>query len=256
MRMTSSHVVRIDSLDSAIKASIDAVRLDGRMVDAGHWQGVPTEGKPDLQTKEILGLRWEAPMPETIKELQTQVMANLPWAEHEFQERVGGKPHNPHKSMDEWPWWRGQIDRQMSHTYSERFWPPFHEVGIRFEMGNLHDVVTLLIEHPYTRQAYVPIFFPEDTGAVHGARVPCTLGYHFLLRNLRLHLWYDIRSCDAIRHFADDVYLAVRLCQWMIAECRRITGPGHYPWSDTRPGDLYFGAHSFHYHMGDAHHLP
>ncbi|MCA1799997.1 MAG: thymidylate synthase [Actinobacteria bacterium] len=68
---------------------------------------------------------------------------------------------------------------------------------------------------PSTRQAYLPIWFPEDTGAVHGRRVPCTLGYHFLIRNGKLQITYYIRSCDFLRHFRDDVYMAGRLAQWM-----------------------------------------
>jgi thymidylate synthase len=87
--------------------------------------------------------------------------------------------------------------------------------GIRYEYGDLDDVVNLLYEHPFTRQATFPIFFPEDTGAVHGGRIPCTLHYHFLRRGDSLHLWYAIRSCDAVRHFRDDVYMATRLCQWV-----------------------------------------
>jgi thymidylate synthase len=45
--------------------------------------------------------------------------------------------------------------------------------------------------------------------------VPCTLGYHFLLRDDVLSMTYFIRSCDFIRYFRDDVYMACRLVQWV-----------------------------------------
>lgn len=182
---------------------------------------------------------------------------NLDWAEEHFQERVSGHPLNPPPSHERWPWNRHNgnhqedVAHQFSHTYPERIWPkhagnvrchggytygdPVYAVdqygqaddgrqvcegrsGIRFAYGDLWDVVDLLIRSPLTRQAYLPIWFPEDTGAAHRQRVPCTLGYHFMIRDSQLSCRYYIRSCDFVRHFADDIYLAVRLMQWVCAQ--------------------------------------
>jgi len=77
-------------------------------------------------------------------------------------------------------------------------------------------VAQLLHDDPATRQAYLPIWFPEDTGAVEGQRVPCSLGYHFMIRRGKLHITYLIRAVDFMRHFRDDVYMAMRLAQWMV----------------------------------------
>ena len=78
-----------------------------------------------------------------------------------------------------------------------------------------------------------------------------------MLRDDLLHLWYAIRGCDAYRHFRDDVYLACRLCQWVIEEL--LHGDNDFPeqrlWEDVIPGTLHFTAYSFHVHMGDYHHL-
>jgi hypothetical protein len=271
------------NIQVAIDWSISRLKASHSVVDAGHWQGVPTKGAPDLMTKEILDLSWGAPMPMTPAGLSAVTQANQPWAEREFQERVGGEPHNPHDSLPDWPWWHGQADATMTqgkftHTYSERFWPKqaaegedplcrrcgagampgYHRnYGIRYPYGDYGDVVDLLAREPHTRQAYLPIFFPEDTGAVHGGRIPCSLGYHFLLRQGSLHLWYEIRSCDAVRHFRDDIYLAVRLAQHTLAELIR-RSPDEEPgqgvwWPAVDLGNLYFTAHSFHVHMGDYH---
>lgn len=87
--------------------------------------------------------------------------------------------------------------------------------GIRFDYGDLSDVIDLLKRDPFTRQAYLPVWFPEDTGAVHGERVPCSLGYHFVRNGSRLDCNYFMRSCDFFRHFRDDVYMAVRLAWWV-----------------------------------------
>lgn len=135
--------------------------------------------------------------------------------------------------------------KMFTHSYQERFWPRNLGFGIRYRWGDLDDVVTLLRRYPTTRQAYLPIFNSEDTGTHHGGRVPCTLGYGFMRRDPFFNVWYTIRSCDAIRHFRDDVYLAGRLAQWVLAELK---------WElDTV---LHFTAFSFHAHMGDLHVKP
>lgn len=251
------------------------LKTEGVIVDTGRWQGVPTNGKPDLMTNEILNWSCTVPIPTSISGLQMDVHPNLPWAEDHFQERVGGVPMNPDPSYEYWPWWKGQAQASMvadgqvfTHTYSERFWPkedpsqdgfdyPEQRMGIRYVYGDLNDVIDLLARDPYTRQAYLPIFFPEDTGAVHGGRIPCTLGYHFMLRDNYLHTWYEIRSCDFVRHLRDDLYMAARLCQHVLIQLydntRSVDNPGTGIWENAQPGNLHFLAHSLHYHQGDAH---
>lgn len=264
--------------DQAINNATVSV-LEGQEVDAGRWQGIPTEGKPDLVTLEVLNWGCEVPVnrvpntypsPAVLTRLAHEIQPNVEWADEHFEERVGGEPLNPDPSHERWPHWHGQdsttkVGGEFSHTYSERFWPkkaglghgrhmsPAQEnEGIRYKWGDLNDVVEMLNKDPQTRQAYLPIFFPEDTGAVHGGRIPCTLGYHFLLRRNQLHMWYDIRSCDLYRHFRDDIYLAVRLQLWMLERMRTYGNP---QWISATPGNFYFQVHSLHLHKGDQHHV-
>src|SRR5262245_41328374 len=77
---------------------------------------------------------------------------------------------------------------RFSHTYMTRYWPKGLSTGIEFTPGDLMDIARLLVREPYTRQAYLPVWFPEDTGAVEEQRVPCSLGYHFMLRDFKLHV--------------------------------------------------------------------
>jgi thymidylate synthase len=124
--------------------------------------------------------------------------------------------------------------------------------GIRYPYGDLDDVVSLLAREPYTRQAYLPVWFPEDTGAVHGERVPCTLGYHFILRDNQLHTFYPLRSCDFLRHFRNDVYFAVRLTQW-VRDQVLMTCPksNEVYWTGVTPGNLTMQIVSLHIFEGD-----
>lgn len=177
------------------------------------------------------------------------VKPNLPWAEDHFQERVSGLPMNPPPSEQYWPFAQAgnaahKKDEMFSHTYPERFWPKYagdgadiggekaelHEQpleGIRFMYGDLEDLVQTMLKNPRTRQAYLPVWFPEDLAASRaGERVPCTLGYHFMLYpDGLIHMTYYMRSCDLVRFFRDDVYMAGRLLQWVVNKLNEAYGP-------------------------------
>ncbi|QXN73616.1 thymidylate synthase [Gordonia phage AikoCarson] len=133
---------------------------------------------------------------------------------------------NPHSHDKDGNWVpEAVVARPFDHTYPERMWPklaggtpefPAPMSGIRFDYGDLQDVIDLLKRDPFTRQAYLPIWFPEDTGSVEGQRVPCTLGYHFIRYGAQLNVKYFIRSCDITRHLPNDVYMAGRLLQHVV----------------------------------------
>jgi hypothetical protein len=245
--------------------------LEGDEVDTGHWQSL--KDVPHTKTRELFRVCVETPIPQRADIAQFMVEPNLPWAEDHFQERVGGAPTNPGSQFMSWPWydpnWKAQAgeDAKFSHTYQERMWPRFAPegarpgggdvtaslAGIRYRYGDLQDVVNLLHREPTTRQAYLPIWFPEDTGAHHGERVPCTLGYHFMLRGGLLHVTYHIRSCDFLRYFRDDVYMAMRLGQWVLNELSVDLEEGQPDtvWSSVQMGILQMNIGSLHVFEND-----
>lgn len=249
--------------------------LNSVAVNVPYWQAQDVSDTPLATTYELRNVVIEYSIPTTIEALQAEVEPNLPWAEDHFQERVSGTPHNPPPSAAWWPYsvdrHKGHVDqaKKFSHTYPERMWPrragenppPHGRGGIRFAYGDLNDLLKLLEKEPYTRQAYLPIWFPEDLDAAanHQQRVPCTLGYHFLLRDGHLHCFYPIRSCDFVRHFRDDVYMAARLCQWVVywlwwRERRaqeKVLGLNEWVWDSVEPGTLTMHAVSFHCFEGD-----
>jgi thymidylate synthase len=191
---------------------------------------------------------------ESIDHWQSDIDPDLPWADDHFNERVSGQPLNPPPSEAWWPHaeksnGKFKSDDKFSHSYPERLWPKsvHSPVGIRFEVGDLNDVVNLLHKDPYTRQAVVPLWFPEDTGAVHGQRVPCTLFYRFIMRNDQMHVTYSIRSCDYYRHFRNDCYFTVRLLLWVLDQLR-----GRNPeWVTVRPGLMRMDIGSLHIFEND-----
>ncbi len=201
------------------------------------WHGQDISSDPNLVSYELRHVVLDMPITPSQAELTVAVHPNLPWAEDHFQERVSGKPLNPAPSEAWWPYAvqgnAAHKDGQVfSHTYPERYWPKragdgitnVDLRGIRFRYGDLTDMLNLMQKHPLTRQAYLPVWFPEDTGATEGQRVPCSLGYHFLQRAGEIDCDYFIRSCDMIRHFRDDVYMTGRLLQFVAGVLNKTPG--------------------------------
>lgn len=214
-----------------LRAAIAQRLLRTEPVNHGKWQQLDVSASEAHATHELLNVTAWYQMPEGQRHAQLCISPDLPWAERHFKERVGGEPINPGVEHNNWPYHAGEVQLHQNagrydHNYMERFWAKglkdetsihanryFH--GYRFPVGDLGDVVKQLVSDRGTRQAYLPVFFPEDTGATKGQRVPCTLGYHFIVREGKLHLQYNMRSCEIYRHFTNDVYMAVRLAEWV-----------------------------------------
>ena len=217
--------------------------LEGDVVETERWQGKTDH--PEFL--EIIHADLVCPMEETGSDASELLNANQPWASEHFAERVGGEPCNPPPSHVHWlkDTEKYLMEEAFSHSYPERMWQNNGErakagifkKGIRFNIGNLNDAVSLLKKEPTTRQCYIPIWFPEDIIAANlGERVPCTFGWHFMLRNKKLHCAYHMRSCDVMRHLHNDLYFANRLCIWLIKEARL----------EAVPGDIHFSSTSLH----------
>jgi hypothetical protein len=246
--------------------------MEAPVVHTGEWQTMDTRKSPAHATHELedVSLVWDR-IPQNAGGVHNIIPSiDTAWAVEHFEERVSGHPMNPAPSHVRWPYAvRGNTDHmdatKFDHTYPERFWPKYagvgnmpvppvfegnHHKGIRFDYGDLRDVVDLLTYAPLTRQAFLPVWFPEDTGATRGQRVPCTLGYHFMQRGGRLTMRYYMRSCDVYRHLSNDVFFAAALLTWMCNRVNEETSdyvvPLHF-----RPGGLVMHISSLHAFVAD-----
>ena len=256
----------------SVRVNIDReFEMDSVVVAPSRWQGLDVHTKPEMAMHELLDISFQVANLEksTVDSLVQDIKPHILWADVHFDERVGGEPLNPGESWKVWPWAHSADkfrvhDGQYDHTYMERFWPKYAgrskdgkipeypafiqrnpHSGIRFEYGDLNDLISHLKNDPSSRQAYLPVWFPED-GTCHG-RKPCTLGYHFLLRNGFFHHTYYIRSCDFIRHWADDCYLAMRLHLWILDRLRDLD-PN---WIEIKPGRFTMHIVSLHMFAND-----
>lgn len=285
------------SFTQAIEAIGAQLRDFSYPVSGTRWQSSDVSDKPEMTMREVLHQSFGVQVwSEDLDVWRTDIQPNLPWADDHFEERVSGIPWNPGEQWKNWPY-AHSADRfrtegeKFSHTYMERYWPRYaghnffdenwkkHGIellmrkreellnrkqdmeGIRYDYGDLNDVLNHLAADPLTRQAFLPVWFPEDTGVVHGERVPCTLGYHFILRNGYLHHTYYIRSCDFVRHFRDDLYLSLRLNLWVLDRLRErerteVDQTGYDPdltlWHKVKPGLFVFHCVSMHCFLNDA----
>lgn len=251
---------------SDIAQDISRRLLVAPLVEGTRWQSI----KAPQPMLELLNYSFTYDLPtESLDFYRDQIKPNLPWADRHFEEeRVSGDPINPGQTWHIWPYSgsanthrrEGEKDPQFDHSYAERYWPkaagttpdgaldsddhPVHN-GIRFPYGDLNDLVSLLANEPTTRQAFLPIWFPEDLGAaLLEKRVPCSLGYHFIMRDQKLHCVYYLRSCDFVRHFRDDVYLTLRLQLWVLEQCR-LARP-EMDWDKVTTGTLTMHITSLH----------
>lgn len=245
-----------------------------RPVKNTSWQS--QSGKPEFATYELMDQHWCVPMTENLDDLRKDIQPNLPWADIHFEtERVSGQPINPGESYKQWPFGnsatnflnsRGQFD----HSYAERYWPKYAgrtadgtipqnhweyrlgnpNEGIRNVLGDLNDIVDLMARDPTTRQAVLPVWFPEDTGNVPNVRVPCSISYTFMYREGFLHVFYHMRSCDFIRHYRDDVYLTVRLLIHVLQHLRPRAG-SLVNWHRVQPGRMTMFINSLHMFVND-----
>jgi hypothetical protein len=269
------------TFDEAIQQASHLLQFRSKVVHSERWQGTDISSRPEMATHEVTHVSFAVNMGDmmvpstaiggTIGTLQDDIKPNLPWADMHFAERVCGQPINPGKEWANWPYGKSAAtfldERGMfNHNYMERYWPKFAgatqtptrlpedfppvisqpNTGIMYEYGDLNDVVKLLVADPYTRQAYLPVWFPEDTGGG-SKRAPCTIGYHFIMRDGLCDVVYHIRSCDFLRHFRDDLYLTARLLLWVIDRCRELDER----WLDVRPGKFIMQIGSLHVFRND-----
>lgn len=254
----------------------DVFQYDAEPIMPTRWQAFDVANMPEAKMMEMLHVNLDFKLGhEDLPIYRDQIQPNLPWADDHFEERVCGYPINPGIEWKNWPWGSNaekslDKDGMFNHNYMERYWPRFARLsnkptktindwmsrvrvprpmkGIRHCYGDLAGLVRSLASEPDTRQAYLPVWFPEDTGDAHTGRKPCTLGYHFIMRNNKLDVVYYLRSCDFAHHFRDDMYLTVRLLLWVLEECKRINPEA---WDQVRPGKMVVQITSLHMFIND-----
>jgi len=159
---------------------------------------------PDYITKELQN--YDYTVKNAVLSLD-DLSPTQPWADAELAERLSGLPINPGEAyrLRDSIWNEYLHDGRFSYTYAERM------------VGQVDKIIKEIQLRPESRQLYISIWEQHiDTHNLGGlSRVPCSLGYLFQLRNGKLNVTYIMRSCDFATHFHNDIYLAVKLMEYI-----------------------------------------
>lgn len=188
----------------------------GIRVETKSYQNKDIEGVPAFSTMELQNYIYMVVEPRFEDLNPTQ-----PWADAEWKERlkgIRGIPVNPGEAYklrpEVWeqflvpcPCGSDRCPRRFDYSYAERL-----------DAAGVLDVIDRIKTDPESRQLYITIWNPQDTDYIGGKRrVPCSLGYQFMIREGALHMTYLMRSSDFYTHFQNDLYLALKL-QTYVAE--------------------------------------
>lgn len=197
-----------------MKEAYEEVKRD--LAEMGIWvrpktmQDKVIEGNPDYETTELQNYCYQ------VENAKSKDVPNViqPWADEEFKERVT-EPEEPGKFINPGEAWKTRADvwteylhdGKMAYTYNELLW----------ENNQLNKIIGRLKEDPDSRQLWISLWNPEKHPDLLGgiSRVPCSLGYGFQVREGKLNMHYVMRSCDFSTHFCNDVYLAMKLMEWV-----------------------------------------
>lgn len=178
----------------------------GILVKPKTMQDKNVEGNPDYETMELQNYGY------TLLNAKSSEVTGViqPWADAEFEERIDPSGTvNPGKAWElrKEVWTEYIHDGKLAYAYNERLM--FND--------QLNKVIERLKVDHDSRQLWVsiwnPAIDPDKLGGV--SRVPCSLGYNFQFRDGKLNMHYVMRSCDFKTHFTNDVYLAIRMLEYV-----------------------------------------
>lgn len=173
----------------------DAAEM-GVLVRSDSVQDLIVKGKSDYFVKELQNYSF------CILNMndKDKIIKNLLWLKKEFMERIAFSPVNPGEA---WKLRKDVFEKflhegKFSYTYSERINDQIYFAYIE------------LLRNPNSRQIIVQVFNAEKDMLNLGglARIPCSLNYQLMIREDKLDIIYNMRSCDISTHFCNDIWLA------------------------------------------------
>lgn len=191
------------NLEEAYNEIERELKHNGLKSQSSTVQDKHVEDDANYQMKELIGYSYSIKDTSDRDKWLKDRGCSLQWAKADFLERVTNKPGNPGTAYK----YRGDIwneflhDGTFSYTYGERL------------DGKISSVVKLLSENENSRQGVIPIYDSNIDDERRGGimRVPCSMYYHFIARNGKLDVIYNMRSCDFNTHLPYDLWHAAEL---------------------------------------------
>jgi len=210
-------------------------------VQSSTMQDKDVRKNEDFKTKELIGNSFTildtSDKEDMYKVMKEKYNIDIPieWAKAEFIERITRKRLNPGTAwkIRESVWKEFLHNNKFSYTYNERI------------STHLNRVIRELWKNQNSRQAIVSIYnIEKDIKNMGGKkRIPCSMFYQFLIREIngvkKLNIIYVMRSSDLLTHFVNDVYLAMRMQEFVAEKI------------DIPPGSFTMFISSFHAYYKD-----
>jgi thymidylate synthase len=144
------------------------------------------------------------------------IVPNLAWCKAEFLERIHdyhgieSQRINPGKAWElrKEIWEEFLVDGKFEYTYNELI-TEFHQLKL---------IIDELKENPDTRQAILILHGRDQKYNMRKKRIPCSIFYHFMIREGGLDIIYSMRSCDFDTHFPNDIWQACELRDFIAKE--------------------------------------
>lgn len=120
----------------------------------------------------------------------------------------------------------GVINPGHAWKANKKFWGQFLRDGFfsyfypeRWQQ-QLPYIIRELELRPNTRQAIMTVYdHHQDLGNFGGRdRVPCSISYQFMIREGKLNCIYYQRSCDFFKFFSTDVFLTIKLLEYVASQ--------------------------------------
>jgi thymidylate synthase len=213
-----------------VELAIDELRRNvselGTTVELKTYQNINIAGNPDFITKELIGESFkiteavssEAAL-EYIHETRGEGWRNF--VVQEFDERLSEDHVNP---GDSWrlvgDYWNKFFNKSGKHdyTYNERIRP------------QLQLVIEELKRDPGSRRAFLSIWDSgrDPENSLREMRVPCSLGYQFLIRNGKVDIIYLMRSSDVMQLIDIDIFMTLCLKEHVASVLGLNPGVAHF----------------------------
>lgn len=174
----------------------------GVRVQPETMQAIYVADRPEYETKELANYVYTVTHPD-YRDIDG---VHEDWVHREWRDRKAGglNPGTAWKQREEV--WRPLLEvddpehsiARFSYTYSER-------------MGGEHilKIIQEIKVHPHSRQLFLPVWDRGIDEKRRGVkRVPCSLGYWFVMRDDQIHITYMMRSCDIMTHYPNDIAMA------------------------------------------------
>lgn len=167
---------------------------------------------PDYETLELMSYSYCIGAYEDHEGLLVHMNMNVEWTHKELAERLDFTLANKNPGT--------------AWELNEDFWKPYLRNGCfsysypeRWQ-AQLPYVIRELKARPNSRQAVISFYESTKDMMNWGGsdRVPCSLTYHFIIRDNKLHLIYGQRSCDFTLFYASDVYITIGLLKYVAKE--------------------------------------